>query len=85
MENNVDKARVQASMARLQGILQGIGETANQVSTWRCPYKNAKDLCTAKFGCRNQSRPPDGEELPACLGSDDLDYRTAWEAEGTPE
>ena len=85
MEDKVDKARVQASMARLQGILQGIGETANQVSTWRCPYKNAQDLCTAAFGCRNQSRPPSGKEFPSCLGSDDLDYRDAWEAEATPE
>ena len=85
MENNVDKARIQASMARLQDILQGIGETANQVSTWRCPYKNAQDLCTAAFGCRNQSHPPNGDESPDCLGSDDLDYRTAWEAEGTSE
>ena len=85
MGNNVDKARVQASMARLQDILQDIGETANQVSTWRCPYKNAQGLCTAKFGCRNQSCPPKGEEVPDCLGSDDLDYSTAWEAEGTAE
>ena len=85
MENRVDKARVHARMARLQKILQGIGEPAHQVSPWRCPYKNSQDLCTAKFGCRNQSRPPNGDELPSCLGSDDLDYRTAWEAEGTSE
>ena len=85
MENSVDKARVQASMARLQDILKGIGETANEVSTWRCPYKNAQDRCTAKFGCRNQSHPPAGDDLPVCLGSDDLDYREAWEAEATSE
>ena len=85
MENSVDKARVQASMARLQDILKGIGETANEVSTWRCPYKNARDLCTANFGCRNQSRLPAGDDLPVCLGSDDLDYREAWGAEQTPE
>ncbi len=85
MKNSVDKARVQASMARLQDILKGIGETANGVSTWRCPYKNAQDLCTAGFRCRNQSRPPGEDGLPVCLGSDDLDYRGAWEAEATPE
>jgi hypothetical protein len=85
VENKVDKARIQASMARLQDILQGIGETANQVSTWRCPYKNAQDLCTAAFGCRNQSRPPDGDKLPVCLGSDDLDYRIAWDTQPTSE
>ena len=85
MENKVDKSRIQDSMARLQAILQGIGETANQVSTWRCPYKNAQDLCTANFGCRNQSRPPAQADLPVCLGSDDLDYRSAWDAEATSE
>ena len=80
MSEGVDKERYQASMARLQEILQDISGTANQVSTWRCPYKNAQDLCTANFGCRNQSHPPGGESLPLCLGSDDLDYRSAWEA-----
>ena len=85
MENEVNKARVHASMARLQDILKGIGETANQVSAWRCPYKNAQDLCTAGFGCRNQSRPPSVDELRVCLGSDDLDYGSAWEAEITSE
>ena len=80
MSNGVDKERVRASMARLQEILQGIGETANQVSTRRCPYKNAQDLCTANFGCRNQSHPPYSDELPVCLGSDDLDYRSAWQS-----
>ena len=24
----------------------------------RCPYKNRRDHCTAKFGCRNQRPPP---------------------------
>ena len=85
MESRVDKGHVQASMARLQDILQGIGETANRVSTWRCPYKDAQDLCTACFGCRNQSHPPAGDDLPTCLGSNDLDYRNAWEAEATPD
>ena len=79
MEHRVDKKRVGASMARLQEILQGINETANQVSQWRCPYKNSQDQCTANFGCRNQYRPTIAEELPLCLGSDDLDYRSAWE------
>ena len=77
MSNGVDKERVRASMARLQEILKGIGETTNQVSTWRCPYKNTQDLCTANFGCRNQSCPPNSDELPVCLGSDHLDYRSA--------
>ncbi|MAP38975.1 MAG: hypothetical protein NZ876_00635 [Dehalococcoidia bacterium] len=75
----IDKERYQASIARLGDIFRSINDTAKEVSTWRCPYKNAKDRCTAKFGCRNQDHSvPDGE-LFICTGSDDLDYRSAWE------
>ncbi len=57
----------------------GINDTAVEVSTWRCPYKNAQNRCTANFGCRNQDRNvPDGERF-ICTSSDKLDYRSAWE------
>ena len=77
MDREADKERYQASMDRLSEILKDISETAKNVSTWRCPYKNVQDRCTASFGCRNQSRTPG--ELPVCTGSDKLDYRAAWE------
>ena len=66
-------------MDRLWDIYRQIGETANLVSTQRCPYKDAQDRCTARFGCRNQSRRPGFRGLPLCTGSDDLNYRDAWE------
>ena len=74
-----DKAKLKASMDRLWEIYRQIGETANLVSKWRCPYKDARDRCTARFGCRNQSRRAGSEGLPLCTGSDDLNYRDAWE------
>ena len=75
----VDKKRYQASVARLAGIFQGINDTTSEVSTWRCPYKNVQDRCTANFGCRNQDRKvPEGERF-ICTSSDNLDYRSAWE------
>ena len=75
----VDKSRYQASVARLTEIFQGINDTAGEVSTWRCPYKNVRDRCTANFGCRNQDRNvPEGERF-ICTSSDKLDYRSAWE------
>ena len=80
MSGEVDKERYQASMARLQEIFQDISDAATQVSTWRCPYKNAQDRCTAKFGCRNQSVTHINAGLALCTGSDDLDYRDAWES-----
>jgi hypothetical protein len=66
-------------MARLHSIFEGMSQTTNEVSTWRCPYKSVENRCTAAFGCRNQDHAvPDGEAF-ICTGSDDLDYRLAWE------
>ena len=66
-------------MARLYDIFTDISVTANEVFTWRCPYKNVEDRCTAGFGCRNQLRTGVPGERPICTGSDKLDYRSAWE------
>ncbi len=75
----VDKERYRRSMSRLEAIFRDINETANAVSTYRCPYKNAQSRCTAKFGCRNQDRRVPEGELFICVGDDKLDYRSAWE------
>ena len=75
----VDKAKLKASMDRLWEIYRQIGQSANLVSKWRCPYKDAQNRCTARFGCRNQSWRAGSEGLPLCTGSDDLNYRDAWE------
>ncbi len=78
LDKPLDKERYRRSMARLHDIFQGISDTASSVSTWRCPYKNAQDRCTAGFGCRNQQFDT-ANELALCTGSDDIDYRGAWE------
>ena len=67
---SVDK--YQTSIKRLESIYKDINTTVTEVSKWRCPYKNVQDLCTANFGCRNND---EGK----CIGSDKLDYRSAWE------
>lgn len=74
-----DTEKLRTSLDRLWQIYKDIGETATQVSTWRCPYKNRHDRCTANFGCRNQLRTEGLDQLPICAGSDDLDYQSAWE------
>ncbi len=74
-----DKEKLQRSLNRLWEIYQGINDTVNEVSLWRCPYKNKDDRCTARFGCRNQSYSDGPHELAVCTGSDKLDYRPAWE------
>jgi hypothetical protein len=79
VSRELDKEGYRAAMARLHDIFKGISETVNKVTQWRCPYKTVEDRCTANFGCRNQERSVAlGEPFP-CVGSDDLDYRGAWE------
>ncbi|NQW20856.1 MAG: hypothetical protein HQ477_09095 [Chloroflexi bacterium] len=72
-----DKAR--ASLDRLYDIYRDIASTADEVMQTRCPYKDASSRCTAKFGCRNQFFTKNPQSLPACAGSDMIDYREAWD------
>ena len=78
-QGGVDRERYDASIRRLDAIFRGMSDTVTEVSRWRCPYKNAQDRCTAKFGCRNQRRDVPEGELYVCAGDDKLDYRSAWE------
>ena len=79
-ENRLDAEKARTSLDRLYTIYKGIAATADEVMQTRCPYKNAKSLCTAKFGCRNQFFTKDPTAPPACAGSDQIDYRAAWDA-----
>ena len=71
-------------------MLAPIADHANVQATWRCPYKDRHDRCTAAFGCRNQRRPEADDPRFAsgadklrflCAGDDKLDYRSAWEVD----
>ena len=76
------QAQYQERLDRLTGIFADIVMQADVQSQTRCPYKNAQDECTAKFGCQNKRRKiVDGEKRFACVGDGKLDYRTAWETE----
>ena len=66
------------SLARLAEIMESIAIHANHQATFRCPYKNKDDRCTAKFGCRNQRKSKD-DGLLHCVSDDKLDYRNFWE------
>ena len=75
----IDNEKYEKSLERLNEIFKGISETVTEVSTWRCPYKNAENRCTAQFGCRNQNRDVPARQLYICTSSDNLDYRSAWD------
>ena len=77
-ENSLDKERALKSLDKLFDIFKDISFNADEIFKKRCPYKNAKARCTAKFECKNQHNIKKFGERPVCTGSDLLDYRPAW-------
>ena len=80
----IDKAAYQKRLDRITAIFKDMMAHATEQATYRCPYKNRFDECTARFGCRNQRKPREAGGLLMCGGDDKLDYRGAWETEEAP-
>ena len=82
----IDPEEYRKRLDQLEEILSGIARHADVQATFRCPYKNRFDQCTAHIGCRNQRKPRSSGELLVCGSDDKLDYRSAWEsaADSTP-
>jgi hypothetical protein len=78
---SIDPEAYRERLARIEELFGSMMETAMEISTRRCPYKNRFDECTAGFGCRNQRKPVAPDGLKICGGDDKLDYRSAWEAD----
>ena len=76
----IDKADYEKRLSKITQIFEELVVHADEQATYRCPYKNRFDHCTAKFGCRNQRKIDEGTGL-LCVGDDKLDYRSAWEAD----
>ncbi len=80
----IDKAEYEKRLNKITQIFEDLVVHADEQATYRCPYKNRYDHCTAKFGCRNQRKIPEGTGL-LCVGDDKLDYRDAWETDENDE
>ena len=79
----IDKAEYEKRLNKITQIFEGLVVHADEQATYRCPYKNRFDHCTAQFGCRNQRKIDEGTGL-LCVGDDQLDYRSAWDTD-TPD
>ena len=77
----IDKAEYQKRLKKITELFSGMVVHADHLSTYRCPYKNRLDECTAKFGSQNQRKPQKVGDPLLCAGDDKLDYRSAWETE----
>lgn len=75
----ITEAAVRERLDRLSAIFGEMMATVEEVSKYRCPYKNREGRCTAAFGCRNQRKPTEAGGRNVCGGDDRLDYRSAWE------
>ncbi len=73
-----EKKRLEKSLDKLFKIYKDISIKADEVNQYRCPYKNAKNICTATFKCLNQHFIENNSKEPICTGSEKLDYRPAW-------
>ncbi|MDE0085335.1 MAG: ASKHA domain-containing protein, partial [Candidatus Poribacteria bacterium] len=80
----IDKTEYEKRLNKITQIFEELVVHADEQSTYRCPYKNRFDHCTAKFGCRNQRKIDEGTGL-LCVGDDKLDYRSAWEIDESEE
>ena len=77
----IDKAAYEERLNRITAIFKDMMAHAKEQATFRCPYKNRLDECTAQFGCRNQRKPRESDGLYVCGGDDKIDYRPAWETD----
>ena len=71
----------QKRLDRLTEIFADIVSHADEQATQRCPYRDARDRCTAAFSCGNQIVAVE-EGAPATCGHDGtFDYSLAWETD----
>ena len=71
----------QQRLDRLTEIFADIVSHADEQATHRCPYRNARDRCTAAFSCGNQIPAVERGEPATCGHDGTFDYSLAWETD----
>ena len=71
----------QKRLDRLTEIFSDIVSHADAQATHRCPYRDARDRCTAAFSCGNQIAAAKQDEPATCGHDGTFDYSLAWEAD----
>ncbi len=83
MSQRIDPEAFKLRLERISEIFAGMVTHADQQAKERCPYKDRRDQCTAKFGCRNQRPAAQAGGQLLCAAQDgQLEYRSAWETLG---
>ena len=71
----------QQRLDRLTEIYSDIVSHADEQATQRCPYRDARDRCTAAFSCGNQIAAVEKGEPATCGHDGTFDYSLAWETD----
>ena len=71
----------QKRLDRLTEIFSDIVSHADAQATQRCPYRDARDRCTAAFSCGNQIAAVEKDEPATCGHDGTFDYSLAWETD----
>ena len=71
----------QQRLDRLTEIFADIVSHADEQATHRCPYRDARDRCTAAFSCGNQLAAVERGEPATCGHDGTFDYSLAWETD----
>ena len=71
----------QKRLDRLTEIFSDIVSHADAQAAHRCPYRDARDRCTAAFSCGNQIAAAEKDEPATCGHDGTFDYSLAWETD----
>ena len=71
----------QKRLDRLTEIFSDIVSHADAQAAQRCPYRDARDRCTAAFSCGNQIAAAEQDEPATCGHDGTFDYSLAWETD----
>ncbi len=71
----------QQRLDRLTEIFADIVSHADEQAAHRCPYRDARDRCTAAFSCGNQIPAVERGEPATCGHDGTFDYSLAWETD----
>ena len=71
----------QKRLDRLTEIFSDIVSHADEQATHRCPYRDARDRCTAAFSCGNQIAAAEKDQPATCGHDGTFDYSLAWETD----
>ncbi len=79
--SKISREDYQKRLDRLTEIFADIVSHADEQATHRCPYRDARDRCTAAFSCANQIAAVEKGEPATCGHDGTFDYSLAWETD----